>query len=73
VGEALGRGQKIKDVLGGMHAVAEGVVTAKAVFHLAQKKKIDVPIVTEVYKIIFENKSPSQALDDLMNRSLKSE
>ena len=40
-----------------MNAVAEGVVTANAVYHLAQKKKIAMPIVTEVYKIIFENKS----------------
>ena len=73
VGEALGRGEKIKDILGGMNAVAEGVVTAKAVYHLAQKKKIAMPIVTEVYKIIFENKSPVNAMKDLMGRSLKSE
>ena len=73
VGEALGRGQKIKDVLGGMYAVAEGVVTVRGVYHLAQKKKIDMPIVTEVYKIIFENKSPANAMKDLMGRSLKSE
>ncbi len=73
VGEALGRGQKIKDILGGMNAVAEGVVTANAVYHLAQKKKIAMPIVTEVYKIIFENKSPRSAMKDLMGRSLKSE
>jgi len=73
VGEALGRGGKIKDVLAGMHAVAEGVVTARAVYHLAQKKKIAMPIVTEVYKIIFEKKAPQRAMYDLMNRSLKSE
>jgi len=73
VGEALGRGEKIKDVLGGMHAVAEGVVTARAVYHLAQKKKMDMPVVTEVYKIIFENKSAKRAMKDLMGRSLKSE
>ncbi len=73
VGEALGRGQKIKDILGSMQAVAEGVVTARAVHHLAQKKKIPMPIVTEVYKIIFENKSPHRAMKDLMSRSLKSE
>ena len=73
VGEALGRGEKIKNVLGSMHAVAEGVVTAQAVYHLARKKKIDMPIVTEVYKIIFENKSASRAMKDLMGRSLKSE
>ena len=73
VGEALGRGEKIKDVLGNMNAVAEGVVTAKAVYHLAKAKKIDMPIVTEVYKIIFEDKHPKKAMKDLMGRSLKSE
>ena len=73
VGEALGRGEKIKDVLGSMHAVAEGVVTAKAVYHLSRQMKIPLPIVTEVYKIIFENKSASRAMKDLMGRSLKSE
>jgi len=73
VGEALGRGEKIKDVLGGMNAVAEGVVTARAVYHLSQKKKMDMPIVREVYKIIFENKPAKNAMKDLMGRSLKSE
>src|ERR1019366_1276126 len=51
---------KIKDILGNMNAVAEGVVTAKAVYHLAKAKKISMPIVTEVYKILFENKSKDQ-------------
>jgi len=73
VGEALGHGQKIKDVLGRMNAVAEGVITARAVYHLARKKKIPMPIVTEVYRIIFENKSAKSAMKDLMGRSLKSE
>jgi len=73
VGEALGRGGNIKDILGGMNAVAEGVVTAKAVYLLAKKMKIPMPIVTEVYKIIFEGKSASRAMKDLMGRSLKSE
>jgi glycerol-3-phosphate dehydrogenase (NAD(P)+) len=56
-----------------MDAVAEGVVTVRAVYRLAQKKKIDMPIVTQVYKIIFENKSAAHAMKDLMSRSLKSE
>ncbi|MBF0571886.1 MAG: NAD(P)-dependent glycerol-3-phosphate dehydrogenase [Candidatus Omnitrophica bacterium] len=73
VGEALGRGEKINTILGGMNAVAEGVLTSKAVYYLAQKKKIAMPIVTEVYKIIFKNKSPGRAMKDLMGRSLKSE
>jgi glycerol-3-phosphate dehydrogenase (NAD(P)+) len=73
VGEALGRGGKIKKILGGMNAVAEGVVTARAVYRLAQKKKIAMPIVTEVYKIIFTDKPAKLAMKDLMGRSLKSE
>ena len=73
VGEALGKGKKIKAILGGMSAVAEGVVTARAVYHLALEKKIAMPIVTEVYRIIFENKSAPRAMRDLMGRSLKSE
>jgi glycerol-3-phosphate dehydrogenase (NAD(P)+) len=73
VGEALGQGKKIKDVLGGMNAVAEGVVTARAVYRLARKKKIAMPIVTEVYRILFEDKPARRAMKDLMGRSLKSE
>ena len=73
VGEALGQGRNIKAILGSMNAVAEGVVTARAVYHLAKSKKIAMPIVTEVYKIIFENKSAPRAMKDLMGRSLKSE
>jgi len=73
VGEALGKGKKIKDVLSGMDAVAEGVVTAKAVYLLAQKEKIEMPIVGEVYKIIFENKLAKNAMKDLLSRPLKPE
>ena len=73
VGEAIGQGQSIKKILGNMDAVAEGIITAKAVYHLAKAKKIPMPIVNEVYKIIFENKPPARALKDLMGRSLKSE
>ena len=73
VGEALGQGKKIKAILGNMNAVAEGVVTARAVYHLAKSRKIPMPIVNEVYKIIYENKPASRAMKDLMGRSLKSE
>ncbi|MBF0504934.1 MAG: NAD(P)-dependent glycerol-3-phosphate dehydrogenase [Candidatus Omnitrophica bacterium] len=73
VGEALGQGRKIKDILAHMDAVAEGVGTAHAVYHWAAKKKIAMPIVGEVYKIIYENKPVCKAMGDLMSRSLKSE
>lgn len=73
VGEALGRGKSIKTVLGKMHMVAEGVVTAKAVYRISRKRRIAMPIVEQVYKIIFASKNPKKALADLMGRQLKSE
>ncbi len=73
VGEALGQGKKIKTILARMDAVAEGVGCAQAVYHLARKKKIAMPIVSEVYKIIYKNKAVACAMADLMGRSLKSE
>ncbi len=73
VGEAIGRGESLKKILSGMHAVAEGIVTAKAVYRLSRAKKIPMPIVEQVYKIVFQHKNPQKAMADLMGRSLKSE
>ena len=73
VGEAIGAGKKIQSILKEMHAVAEGVVTAKAVYRLSRELKIPMPISEQVYKILFERKNPRRAMDDLMSRQLKSE
>ena len=73
VGQLLGEGKNIRSILKNMHAVAEGVVTAKAVYRLSKAKKIPMPIVTEVYKIITMGKNPRKAMADLMGRGLKSE
>ena len=53
--------------------VAEGVETTKSVYQLAQKHCIDMPITTEVYKTLYENKSPVDAVKDLMQRQSKPE
>ena len=73
VGEALGKGKSIKTILSKMHMVAEGVETSKAVYRLGKQTKIPMPIVEQVYKIIFESKKPRLALNDLMDRQLKAE
>lgn len=73
VGQQLGEGKSIRAVLKGMNAVAEGVVTAKAVYRLSKTKNIPMPIVTEVYKIIVLNKDPRRAMADLMGRAPKPE
>ncbi len=73
VGSELGKGRKIKAILASMDAVAEGVVTAKAVHDLARKLRIDMPITDGVYQIIYGHNDPKKAVAGLMGRSLKSE
>lgn len=73
VGEALGQGKTIDQILSSMDMVAEGVETVKPVHKLSQKLKIPMPISNEVYKIIYEGKKPSNALTDLMTRKMKAE
>jgi len=73
LGERIGKGEKTSDILKNQKIVVEGVETAKAIFNLSQKIDIEMPIVEQVYRIIFEDKSPSLALQDLMARESKSE
>lgn len=73
LGTRLGKGEKLEDIVQGSKTVAEGVKTAKAARELAQKFKIDMPIVEEVYLILYEGKDPMRALKDLMARELKAE
>lgn len=51
----------------------EGVRTAKVVYELAQRMHIDMPITSEIYKVLYENKDPKQSARDLMLRDLKPE
>lgn len=73
VGLELGRGKSLDAVLNSMKMVAEGVNTARSAHSLARKHAIDMPIVQEIYRVLFENKPPQLALEDLMGRDLKQE
>lgn len=73
VGERVGRGEKIKDILASMDQVAEGVPTTKAVYKLAREHDLEMPIATEVYKVLFRRKSPLKGVTDLMLRAMKRE
>jgi glycerol-3-phosphate dehydrogenase (NAD(P)+) len=73
LGVRLGKGEKLDDILKGMKAVSEGVKTAKAAVDLAKKYNVEMPIVDEVYQLLYEGKDPKQAVKDLMNRELKAE
>ena len=73
VGYALGKGEKIEDIISGMVDVAEGVKSSKVIHLVAIKKNIPMPIITAVYKIIYENASIKDTVSSLMNRDLKKE
>lgn len=73
VGLKLGKGQKLAQILAGMEKVAEGVWTTRSARALARKHNIEVPITQEVYRVLFEDKDPAQAVRDLMLRTPKSE
>jgi len=73
VGEKIGQGMKLKDILKSMTAYAEGVQTARSARELAMKYKIETPITNEVYKMLFEDKDPIKSTNDLMTRDLKDE
>jgi glycerol-3-phosphate dehydrogenase (NAD(P)+) len=73
IGELIGSGYSLAQAAEKMVMVAEGVETAKAVYHLAKQYDIDMPITREVYCTLFENKPPQQAVSDLMARKVKPE
>jgi glycerol-3-phosphate dehydrogenase (NAD(P)+) len=73
VGERLGLGETIEQVLGHMVMVAEGVNTARAARELGRLHGVELPITGQVCAILFEGVTPRQALDALMTRDLKSE
>jgi glycerol-3-phosphate dehydrogenase (NAD(P)+) len=73
VGERMGRGETLEQVLGSMVMVAEGVHTARAARDLGRAHAVDMPITEQVCAMLFENRAPREALQALMTRDLKSE
>lgn len=68
-GYAIGQGQSLDKVLDAMGMVVEGIQTTKSALTLAQKYNVKMPITTELYKVLFQNKSPHQAVLHLMERA----
>jgi len=73
VGEQIGKGKKLDEILAQMKMVAEGVPTARSTYALAKKYRVEIPIVSAVYEVLFEQKKPQDAIDMLMTRELKAE
>lgn len=73
VGDQLGKGEKLESILKKMVMVAEGVTTAKSAKDLSIKFGVEMPIFSEVYKILYENKNPQSSTIELMTRELRQE
>ncbi|PYY15301.1 MAG: glycerol-3-phosphate dehydrogenase [Acidobacteria bacterium] len=74
VGVELGRGRKLRDIMAGMHGmVAEGVLTTDAALGLASRYGIEMPITEQMHAILHEEKSPKDAIRELMSRPGKEE
>jgi glycerol-3-phosphate dehydrogenase (NAD(P)+) len=73
VGVELGKGRKLEEILAGLGHVAEGVKTTKSAYDLAKREGVEMPIVQEVYQVLYEGKHPRQAVVAIMTRELRSE
>ncbi len=73
VGEEIGKGGKLDEVLSGMKMVAEGVKSTRSAWQLRRKYRVDMPITEAVYHVLFEGKNAKTAVRELMTRDLTEE
>lgn len=73
VGEQLGRGRSIAEIVADMNMVAEGVKTSRAVVDLARRHGVEMPIAEQVVAVLYDGKKASDIIASLMKRGAKSE
>ena len=73
VGEQLGRGKSLGEITAAMKTIAEGIPTTQSAFECARRLGIETPIIDQVHAVLYEGKSPPQALQDLLERDQKAE
>jgi glycerol-3-phosphate dehydrogenase (NAD(P)+) len=66
VGQEIGSGKSLQAILKEMKMVAEGVYTTESAYALSKRHRVEMPIVQEIHRVLFEGKSPRQAVMDLM-------
>ena len=72
-GYLMGKGYTMKEAMDEVKMVVEGVYSAKAALGLAEKYEVEMPIIVEVNKVLFEDKSAADAVNELMQRMKKDE
>ena len=73
LGERLGRGDALSAILAERNSVAEGVATAQAIYNLAEKAEVDLPICHAVAELVSEQKTVDQVIEDLLSRPFATE
>ncbi len=73
VGLELGRGKRIQEILAGMSQVAEGVRTTRSTYELARREGVEMPIVDAMYRVLYEDMPPLEAVVALMTRRPRAE
>ena len=73
VGQRLGRGQPLPEITASMKMIAEGIPTARSAWECARRLNIATPITDEVYSILYKQKKPAVALEELLKREPKPE
>ena len=73
IGQAIGEGRSLKEIISEMSMVAEGIDTAKSVHQLRLKYDVEMPIHEAIYQVLFDNKDPKSSVVELMNRRLSEE
>ena len=73
VGKRLGRGEPLPEITSSMRMVAEGIPTARSAWECARRLNIATPITDQVYAILYEQKKPAVALEELLKREPKPE
>lgn len=73
IGKRLGRGEPLAQIMASMKMVAEGIPTARSAWECARRLKIDTPIIDEVYSVLYNQKKPTAALEELLRREQKPE
>src|SRR5256886_3578001 len=73
VGEHLGRGRSLDEIISSMGTVAEGIPTAKSAYACARNLGVDTPIIDQVYALLYQQKPAVQAMEELLQRDQKAE
>ena len=73
VGLGLGQGRTLADILAELGQEAEGVATARELYNLARRMDVEMPITEQVYRVLYEDQSPQEAVEALLRREPRAE